>query len=296
MKFLIIHADDFGRTAGINKAIIKAYSEGILTSTSILANTPSFKEAAKFAKGHPNLDIGVHLTIVGKGPLSHPEKVKSLLNKNGTFYQVWTQLLPALLTGKVNPKEVEVEFDAQISRIKDCGLMPTHLDSHQHVHMYPPIMRILIELAHRHKIPWIRLSREFFNIKLAMRSFINGRFWDVNIKRFILTHLANIQERHFSNNGILTPDYFYGMMANGYMTKKAFLTIIDSIKTGITEIMCHPGHICQELLQDFPNIPHKWEEELEALLDPEVKERLKLCRVKLTNYRKLYQENQHQTR
>lgn len=286
-KFLIIHADDFGRTAGINKAIARGYSEGVLTSTSILTNTPSFEDAAKFAQSHPDLDIGIHLTIIGRSPLSHPGKVKSLLNKDGTFHDVWTQLLPVLLTGRADPKEIEIEFETQICRVKDYGLTPTHMDSHQHVHMYPSIMRVLMRLAHRHKIPWIRLSREHFNIKLAMHSFFNGRFCEANVKRFILAHLAKRQERHFLNNKIFTPHHFYGVMNNGYMTKKVFLTIIDSIKTGITEIMCHPGYICEELLHDFPNASDRWEEELAVLLDTEVKERLRLCGAELTNYREL---------
>jgi len=286
-KLVIIHADDFGRTAGINRAIAKGYSEGIITSTSILANTPNFEDAAKFAKIHPDLDIGIHLTIIGGRSISDPKKVKSLLNKDETFHNVWTQLLPALALGRVDPKELELEFEEQILRVKNYGLKPTHLDSHQHVHMYPLIMKVLVKLACKHKIPWIRLPQEGFNARLAMHSVSGKRVCESNAKRFLLAFLSGMLRKHIATSGVSYPDCFYGMMNSGNMTKEVFLRLIDFIEPGLTEIMCHPGYVCKDLLRDFPNTRDKWEEELSMLLDAEVREKLRSCKIELTNYRRL---------
>src|SRR5882724_3088681 len=128
-KLLIVHADDLGFTHSVNAASIKALESGAVNSASIMAPCPWFPEIADYAKSHPEMDFGLHLTLTSErvyyrwGPVAPADNVRSLLDENGYFHHDWTA------TTKIDPREAELELRAQIARAYTMGVRPTHLDS-----------------------------------------------------------------------------------------------------------------------------------------------------------------------
>ncbi len=162
-KLLIVHADDVGVTHSVNAATIKALDTGLVNSASIMVPCPWFPEIADYAKSHPQLDFGLHLTLTSErvyyrwGPVASKDKVPSLLDENGYFRHDWAA------TTKIDPKEVELELRAQIERAYAMGIRPTHLDSHQY-RLYQngkDLFDALLRIAHEYKLP-VFVVRDWF--------------------------------------------------------------------------------------------------------------------------------------
>ena len=140
MRQLIVNADDFGFTRGVNAGIVRAFSAGILTSTTIMANGPAFEDAVELALTNPSLHVGCHLALVGGRPSAPPHAVPSLIDAAGDMPPTLTQLVVRLAAGRVRIADIEREFRAQIERVLGAGIKPSHLDTHKHTHIYPPVM------------------------------------------------------------------------------------------------------------------------------------------------------------
>jgi predicted glycoside hydrolase/deacetylase ChbG (UPF0249 family) len=162
-KLLIVHADDLGVTHSVNAASIKALESGAVNSASIMVPCPWFPEIAEYAKSHPEMDFGLHLTLTSEriyvrwGPVASADKVRSLLDENSYFHHDWT---PAT---KIDPHEVEIELRAQIERAYAMGVRPTHLDSHQYrlESTGKELFEVALRLAHEYKLPFF-ITRDWF--------------------------------------------------------------------------------------------------------------------------------------
>lgn len=162
-KLLIVHADDLGVAHSVNAASIKALESGAINSASIMVPCPWFPEIADYAKSHPEMDFGLHLTLTSEriyyrwGPVASADKVRSLLDENGYFHHDWT---PAT---KIDPQEVEIELRAQIDRAYAMGIRPTHLDSHQYRldSTNKELFEVALRLAHQYKLPFF-VTRDWF--------------------------------------------------------------------------------------------------------------------------------------
>ena len=162
-KLLIVHADDVGVTHSANAATIKALDSGLVNSASIMVPCPWFPEIADYAKSHPELDFGLHLTLTSErvyyrwGPVASRDRVPSLVDESGYFHHDWNA------APKINPKEVELELRAQIDRAYAIGIHPTHLDSHQY-RLYEngkDLFEVVLRLAHEYKLP-VFIARDWF--------------------------------------------------------------------------------------------------------------------------------------
>jgi predicted glycoside hydrolase/deacetylase ChbG (UPF0249 family) len=162
-RLLIVHADDVGMTHSVNAATIKALDTGSVDSASIMVPCPWFPEIADYAKAHPDLDFGLHLTLTSErvyyrwGPVASKDNVPSLVDENGYFHHDWTAAT------RINPREVELELRAQIERAYAMGVRPTHLDSHQY-RLYEngkDLFEIALRLAHEYKLP-VFVARDWF--------------------------------------------------------------------------------------------------------------------------------------
>jgi len=162
-RLLIVHADDVGMTHSVNAATIKALDTGLVNSASIMVPCPWFPEIADYAKSHPDLDFGLHLTLTSErvyyrwGPVSSRDGLSSLVDENGYFHHDWTAAT------KINPKEVELELRAQIDRAYVMGIRPTHLDSHQYrlFENGKDLFEVVLRLAHDYKLP-VFVARDWF--------------------------------------------------------------------------------------------------------------------------------------
>jgi len=151
LRSLVVNADDFGLTVGVNNGILDAHDGGILTSASVFANAPATADAIGCARVRPSLD--------GR-PMLPPNRVPTLVEDDGRFRASWKPFIVACLRGRVKYEEVERELSAQIERLYSEGIRLTHLDAHKHVHAFPPVFAIVAKLAVRFRIPVVRVPYE----------------------------------------------------------------------------------------------------------------------------------------
>lgn len=282
IKRVIINADDFGLCEGVNAGIIKAFREGILTSASLLTNTPGFEKAVEMAKANPSLGVGVHLNIVRGLPLLEPKEIPSLVRRNGYFHGSVYPIFSGLLREKISIEEVEKEWRTQIERALGAGLSITHLDSEKHIHTFPPLFRLTLKLAAEYGICRVRYINE------------RGLTWPPGqmLKAWLVAVWCSRGKPYLEGLGIKAVDHFYGLCQAGQVTEKWLKKILKKLRPGSTEIMTHPGFLTEELLQlekilGSYYINRRREAELEALISPELKPLVKELDIKLINYREL---------
>lgn len=277
---IIINADDFGLSKEINKGIIKAHKEGILTSTSICANGEEFNNAVEFSRENPTLDIGIHLILVGEKPLGEPNKIKSLVNNDGLFFSDIAEFTKRYFLGKINLEEVKYELSLQFKKVKEAGVSISHIDSHQHVHSLFGIQKIVQEFAKQYNIQFIRTTHE--KIKLYM--FQNIR----TVSRIIQLIVLNfISLKSVKNSKFSKIKYFTGFFTGGNLGKENLKNIIQNLPhEKVVEIMCHPGLGEKNSKYSFWEYNH--EVELSALINLEIRKLIDDRNIELTNFRKLY--------
>jgi hopanoid biosynthesis associated protein HpnK len=282
LKRLIVNADDFGLHTLVNEGILEGHNHGCISSTSIMASGLAFDEAVAIAKATPTLGVGVHLTLVGSGhTVCSPADIPSLVNASGELMASYGQFLPIYCSGQIRLAEISRELTAQIEKVLESGLLITHFDSHQHMHVVPGIDDIVIDLARRYHISAVRIPAEPY-------FFIGGFPW--TLPRYIgrggLTFLANLARRKYRQAGLATTNQFYGMLAGGTMLPQYFAKIIAGLPEGSSEIMIHPGNQSQLLNVQYPWGYH-WEDELEATLQPTVQDELARQQIGLISFKEL---------
>jgi predicted glycoside hydrolase/deacetylase ChbG (UPF0249 family) len=159
-RLLIVNADDYGLTKGVSRAILQAHQQGIVTSTSVLALAPGFKPTAGWLRDTEGIGIGAHLAVVGEDPpLLSALEIPTLVNGEGRLAASWRSFLPRLAARQVDPEDLRLEMSAQIERIRGAGLSLTHVDTHQHLHLWPRVADVVLDLAVAHGIPAVRVTR-----------------------------------------------------------------------------------------------------------------------------------------
>lgn len=283
-KQLIINADDFGIHPAVNVAVRKAATEGILTSTSLMAGGDAFDEAVEMARSMPSLGIGIHLTLVGgiKSVLP-PSEVPSLTWDNGVFCHDYGKLIVRDLEGKILLSEVYAEWDAQIQKIMNTGLPVTHMDGHQHMHMWPHFYPIARDLAKKYHISCMRVPDE--DVLFGMK--------DGHIIRWAakngLSLLSRMHRPDLKKNHIRTNDHFFGMLYGGHLSPERFAKFILQTKPGITEIMCHPSADTRAMEDTF-HWGYHGEDELAGLLADINRELIAKKQISLISYRDVREE------
>ena len=287
MKNLIVNADDLGWTDGVNRGILDAFHGGIVTSTSLLANGAAFAAAVKSAKAAPGLGVGVHLNLSDGDPVADPESVTSLLNDDGKFADGPERLLLKRARRGLILDEVEEEWDAQIQKLRDAGIHPTHLDGHKHVHMLPGLFEIALRLAKSHGIDAIRVSLEESSLRAALSSGANHRA-SVVMKQGVqargLKLLARDARELATRGGIATADYFCGIAQTGELTRQGLERLLKSLPEGTTELMCHPGYADEALEKTATRLQASRQKELEILTDTGIRNLVASQGIRLIDY------------
>ena len=286
MRSLIVNADDLGWTEGVNRGIADAHRNGIVTSASLLANGAAFDDAVKTAGQLPGLGVGVHLNLSDGRPAAPPREVTSLLNEVGEFSGGPQSLLLRLTAGRVDPGEVEKEWDAQIQKVRAAGIRPTHLDGHKHVQMLPGLFAIALRLAKKHGIEAMRVSHEASPLRTALSE--GNRGSKVALKQGVeargLKLLARGAREMAERSGISTADYFCGIAQTGVLRKAGVLQLLRNLPEGTTELMCHPGYADQDLRDSATRLQQSRQTEVEILTDPEIRKSVAELGIRLINY------------
>ena len=274
---LIVHADDFGITEAANEGIVRAHREGIVTSTSLMAPGAAFEHAIRLSRLTPELDVGIHLTLVEEKPLLPPQTIPSLVTESGHFFNHATTFMKHYLQGRIRMEEVYRELDAQIAKVKNQGIPFSHLDSHQHVHMLPRVRQVVIELARKYGIRAMRRPRE------PLRGYMLKK-WK-NYSRIPQLLVLNTLCRLAGNRDIPGAEHFAGFYYGGNLNKKNLLNVLRNLpSTGTCELMCHPGNADPD--GRYGHWGYHWGEELNALIDPDVFVLLRRRDIELISYRK----------
>jgi chitin disaccharide deacetylase len=287
VKNLIVNADDLGWTEGVNRGIAEAHQNGIVTSASLLANGGAFRAAVELARTLPGLGVGVHLNLSDGAPVGGRESVPSLVNDKGEFEGGPESLLLKIATRGLAQSEVESEWEAQIRRVRDVGIAPTHLDGHKHVHMLPGLFEIALRLAKKHGIGAIRVSHENPKLRSALSASEEQRA-SVALKQGVqargLKLLASGAREKVERAGMTTADYFCGIAHTGVLTKEGLARLLRSLPEGTTELMCHPGYTDENLRQTATRLQDARQREIEILTDPEIRNVVASQAIRLINY------------
>ncbi|MBE7449613.1 MAG: ChbG/HpnK family deacetylase [Kofleriaceae bacterium] len=271
MRTLIVNADDFGLSASVNAGIVHAHVAGIVTSTTLLANGAAFVEAVALARRHPTLGVGVHLDLVEGRPLSAPATVGSLVDPDGAFVGSTPALAARAVRGRLAYPELVAEASAQLARVVDAGLRPTHVDTHQHAHCLPIVCAAVLEAAARFGIRRIRFPRER-NLDLP------GRHTRSRVRSALTGLLATHGRGSLARHAARTTDAFIGPQLMGAFEPETLARVVDALPPGATELMCHPG------LESEPGALIQRGRELAALTAPLVRRVLALAGVTLASF------------
>ncbi len=273
-KYLIINADDFGLDAGINRGIAHSCRHGIVKSVSIVAVGRKFDEAIGFLQDLPGVGAGVHLCLVAERPALSVVLVPSLVGEDGVFFPDYRYFVFRLLAGWVKLREVEAELDAQIRMVVDKGVKPTHLDSHQYLHLIPGIFEIVMKLSVKYGIKWIRYPS-------LDQSYPGFSFQGLS-KRAWLLLFSRVQGKAMRERNICVPDHFFAFGTGGYLDKKMLKSYICQVSEGINDVACHPGYLPEN--PAYYRWKYRWEREVEALTDPDILRCVNQLGIKLGNY------------
>jgi hopanoid biosynthesis associated protein HpnK len=288
MKRLIVNADDFGLTVKVNEAIVKGHCQGVITSTSLLANGEAFESAVALAGQAVRLGVGVHLNLTEGRPILPISDVPTLVNARGLFARTVGRLWRAIVTGQVSTGDVEREWRAQIEKVLAAGIAPTHLDSHKHVHAWPTLAKLTIRLARAFGIPAIRCPVEyksFFGRLLRQRP---GSIPTVSrqlFSSFVLAVVCRGWRHRLQREGISHGSYFHGLTPTGFLGEDILREILLHLPDGTSELMCHPGFVDDALRRTRTRLLEQREVEYEVLTQPAIKRLAKDLGIQLVSYR-----------
>ncbi len=245
MKQLIVNADDFGRSPGINRGILEAHLRGIVTSTTVMVNYPAAAPGLERALAEaPDLGIGLHVTLTAGCPVSAPETVRSLLADGGEFVHISTW--PAQMN-RFEPDHLQREIAAQVDRFLSlAGRPPDHLDSHHHAaYLHPDALRAMLEIAAGFGIP---MRAGMADLPPDMAAAALARI----LPEFDASVALPLVERLQAVLAAGPAPFWPARFEMGYFDKTATLGDLLVILTnlpddGITELMCHPGYVDDEL-------------------------------------------------
>lgn len=237
---LIVCADDYGLTPGICEGILRCHADGMVTSTSVLAIGPAFAENAARLRDS-GLEAGVHLAVVGEDPpLLSAREIPSIVDRRGLLPRNWRALLGRLVMRAVDPEDVAKEFAAQFRAVRESGLDPVHVNTHQHVHLWPDLANLVIDLARREEVRSIRVPGSGLRTP-------RGRGVDA---------LGGRLRRKAEEAGLATTDWFAGLDEAGHMSASSLhraLRAAAAARPTYAELVVHPG-----LQEDPDRARYRW--------------------------------------
>lgn len=257
---MVVNADDFGFTRDVNEGIIACHQQGILTATTLMATGAAFRHAVELAKSNPTLDMGCHLVLVQEP--GFPRNVSALLQ--------------ALYKKRIDPHR---EFARQVNIILKAGLRPTHLDTHKHTHLIPMVLDAVLRVSEEYTIPWIRRPVDF------------ARDSDAPFAKQAITRAMKLAVQGFDRklakvDGRRT-DSFTGFQLTGRLAVRTLADTLTALPDGITELMCHPGYLRDDLAQAGTRLKKSRADELDALCHPDIRAMLTRSGIQLASYRDL---------
>jgi len=248
MKTLIINADDMGLSDAVNEAIIGCYKAEVISGVSLMACGRRFKEASRMLRDVGATEIGAHLTLTGRFRPSSKDasQIKTLLDNAGTFLPGYAPFAVRYLRSRISKSEIREELSAQIEAILSEGLKITHLDSHEHVHMFPAVLDAIVSLAAQFGIKYIRLPLE------SPRMLLKDPYFKDIIRYSALRPLAARARGIIKGAGLSSNEFFLGHVHSGRLNEEILSYMALNVKEGVTELVAHPAVLSRVLLEESP--------------------------------------------
>ena len=313
MRKLIVNADDFGLTAGVNRGIVESCSSGVVSSTTLMANGPAFEGAVAAARSAPNLSVGCHVVLVDGTPVSPPDAVDTLIavrsSEPGNFYSSLSAFAARAMLGGFDRDQLVAEITAQIRKIQAAGLQVTHLDTHKHAHIFPEILIAMLRAA---RICGVRAIRNPIVPVKAMpaRQFKNKReLW----KRYGQVRVLHTFSKQFHQRtkraGLLTPDGVIGVIETGSRDRSKYspsdnpkdssgnnsdfssllYQTLSNLPEGTWEFVCHPGYNDADLRVAHTRLLDSRDDERRLLTSVELRQFLEKEKIQVIGYRQFVQ-------
>jgi hopanoid biosynthesis associated protein HpnK len=236
---LIVNADDFGLTSGVNRAIVELHRAGLLTSTTLMARARASDEAIELARANPRLGVGCHVLLVDGEPVLSRDKVPSLVEgQGGHFPASIAKFVARLLARRVHAGEIEAEVRAQIEFLQSRGVRLTHVDAHKHTHMFPTVLRAVLRAARACEI---RAVRNPFEPAWALHATKRApwlRMAEVGTLRW----LEPVCRRIISEEGFATTDGTIAVAGTGVLDAAMVRSLLRQMPEGTWELVTHPGY------------------------------------------------------
>jgi hopanoid biosynthesis associated protein HpnK len=259
---LIINADDFGLTSGVNRAIIELHQSGVLTSATLMARAGATAEAIQLALDQPTLAVGCHVVLLDGQPVLPPHQVPSLIDeRTGFFFPTLSSFLPRLVSGRIRAAEIEAEAAAQITLLKDAGLRLTHIDTHKHSHMFPWVLKPLLRAARK---AGIRAIRNPFEPEWAVHATPRASFIRT-AEVAALRCLGPYFQRAIARAGISTTDGTIAVAGTGTFDAATVRALLGELPEGTWELVTHPGYNDADLDKIRTRLRDSRDKEREAL-------------------------------
>lgn len=274
-RFLIINGDDLGFARSINDAIVQCANRGVLRSATLMANGRAFDHAVESLRAAGNLKVGIHMVLTDLHPLGGPGDVGGLVGEDGRLPRGPWGLLASMVRGRVSGEDLRRELSLQVEKLLDHGIRPTHLDSHKHVHVFPPVLNAVVHVAQRYGIPWIRNPFDDSGGLVGMLQCVAGNLRPRFLQQTIQSRLARIFQVYFLHSvrraGLRTPRHFYGTALTGLWSLESARRAFHQLPAGISEWMVHPGNADEELKASGTRLVQERENEKNLLLSPELR-------------------------
>jgi hopanoid biosynthesis associated protein HpnK len=268
---LIVNADDFGRSPSINRAVIRAHQEGILTTASLMVTEASFNEAVELARQNPRLGVGLHLTLLcGHSALDH-DQIPGLINERREFSDNATAAGFKYFWRRDLREQLEAEIAAQFERFRSTGLIMDHVNGHLHMHLHPVVLDILLKHARAWGITHIRWTRDPFWLNARISA---GKWFYRATHALIYRMLSGRALPGFRKLGIRHTSAVFGLLQNERVDESFLLRLLPALPAQDVEVYSHPS------LDEYRN-------EFEALISPAVSNLVKRLNLSLVRYQDL---------
>ena len=294
MRRLIVNADDFGLTAGVDRAIVETHTNGVVTSTTLMATGAAFEDAVRAARLAPSLSVGCHVVLVDGTPVSPADTIDTLVAIRSAepekfFSSLSAFAARAMLVG-FDQDQLVTEITAQIRKIQAAGLQVTHLDTHKHAHMFPEILTALLRAA---RICGVRAIRNpIVPVKALPAKLFKAKreLW----KRYSQVRVLHTFSRQFLQKtkraGIFAPDGVIGVIETGMVDAELLRQTIAKLPEGTWELVCHPGYDDADLGAVRTRLRASRGQERDLLVSPEFRQFLAEQKIELLGYRRFVEE------
>jgi len=286
VRRLIINADDFGLTQGVNRAIAEAHARGVVTSTTLMANGLAFAGAVELARSSDRWSVGCHVVLLDGEPLIDPGRLSTLVASDNPrrFRDGLAGFAMRACSRQLDPDQIETETIAQLRKLQSHSILVSHLDTHKHTHIFPVVLEGVLRAARTCGITAIRNPFE-----VIAADFVRAQegLW----KRYAQVKTLRGLEGHFrkavAKAGLRMPDGTLGIVATGHLDAQLFQGMAENMPEGTWEFVCHPGYVDDDLCSMPTRLRQSREQELAVLTSPETREALSRRGIELISYREL---------